>query len=108
MIKPKSLPLAIGLNLVLPGLGYLYMGRYIVGVIGGALVILMILTAPAFAIHVWLVVNILMALDMWMLHNKRAKLIAEQETKVCPACAERIKIDATKCRFCGEELASPQ
>ena len=31
--KEKSIPLAIGLNLVLPGLGYVYFGRYVTGII---------------------------------------------------------------------------
>lgn len=34
-IKEKSIPLAIGLNLLLPGLGYMYMGKIIVGIEGG-------------------------------------------------------------------------
>ena len=30
--REKSLPLAIGLNLVLPGAGYMYMGRIALGI----------------------------------------------------------------------------
>ncbi len=30
--NPKSIPLAIGLNFVLPGAGYMYMGRFIAGI----------------------------------------------------------------------------
>jgi hypothetical protein len=29
----------------------------------------------------------------------------EGKTKNCPACAESVKIEATKCRYCGEELS---
>jgi hypothetical protein len=28
----------------------------------------------------------------------------DQETQKCPACAETIKLEALKCRFCGEAL----
>ena len=31
-IKEKSVPLAIGLNFLLPGLGYMYMGKVILGI----------------------------------------------------------------------------
>jgi hypothetical protein len=33
-----------------------------------------------------------------------ASLSKKENTKKCPACAETIKIDAVKCRFCGEPL----
>jgi hypothetical protein len=31
-LKEKSLPVAISLNLLLPGTGYLYMGKIVVGI----------------------------------------------------------------------------
>ena len=30
------------------------------------------------------------------------------ETKICPACAETIKLAATKCRYCGERFDADQ
>jgi uncharacterized membrane protein YGL010W len=32
--------------------------------------------------------------------------LATGEVKKCPACAELVKFEASKCRFCGEALAS--
>ncbi len=101
--KPKNLLLAIGLNLVLPGAGYLYMGRLLIGIIGGALVISMLYYAAVQdALIVWLGANAIMAIDMAILSAKRNKALEEASTKKCSACAEVIKAEATKCRFCGE------
>ena len=46
--KEKNIPLAIGLNLVLPGLGYMYMGKVVVG-IAALLLIIAIYKTCAFA-----------------------------------------------------------
>lgn len=37
-----------------------------------------------------------------------AKAASSGELKKCPACAEYIKPDATKCRFCGTEQIPPK
>mgnify|MGYP006424190985 CR=1 FL=1 len=70
----KSLPLAIGLNLLCPGLGYMYMGKIIVG-IGAALLVFMIYltNVTAYIIPTWLIMNLVMALDMIILQNKEQK-----------------------------------
>lgn len=70
--KLKSLPLAIGLNLLYPGLGYMYMGKIIVG-IGAALLVTMIYftNMACYIIPAWIIMNLIMALDMFILQNKR-------------------------------------
>ncbi|MHB1236355.1 MAG: hypothetical protein ACYCY7_02220 [Gallionella sp.] len=90
--KEKSLPLAIGLNLLLPGLGYLYMGKWIVGIFACLLIIGIYLTSALFFIvPTWLVMNIIMAIDMLILSNKNKKKVTEENMKKCPACAELIQ-----------------
>ena len=49
-LKAKNLPLAIGLNIVLPGLGYMYMGRPIIGLLGCLLVVGIYATSGVFGI----------------------------------------------------------
>ncbi len=38
------------------------------------------------------------------LPTKIEDISLENETKKCPVCAESIKLEAQKCRFCGEEF----
>ena len=102
----KSIPLAIGLNLLLPGVGYMYMGRVLLGIcvlllIGG----IYAGTAMLGFFYAWGGLNLIMAIDMLILGRKREKDIAAATTKVCPKCAESIKRDAKVCRFCGADVS---
>lgn len=70
--KSKSLAAAIGLNLLLPGLGYLYMCRWIVGVLGGVLVLAILMRSPSeHLLIVWMSANLIMVIDMYLLSSKR-------------------------------------
>ncbi|MGZ8153050.1 MAG: hypothetical protein ACXWT2_08015 [Methylovulum sp.] len=102
--KEKSLPQAIGLNLFLPGLGYMYMGKPIVGVLIGLLMIGALLACgPLLAIPAWFSINILMTIDMLILSKRNKVKIIAETTKKCPSCAELIKKEAKVCRFCNLE-----
>jgi hypothetical protein len=104
-MQEKSLPLAIGLNFVLPGLGYMYMGRVIVGI--GALLLFALAVAGSgllFLLPIWLGLNIIMAIDMVILNDKRKKAIAAATLRKCPACAEMIQREAKICRFCHQPV----
>lgn len=106
-MKEKSLPLAVGLNLLLPGIGYMYMGKWIVGIFASLLVIGILATSAVdLLLIVWLGLNLIMAIDMKLLSNKQKKLVQEATTRKCPKCAEMIKREATVCRFCQSPVSA--
>jgi hypothetical protein len=107
VMKEKSLPLAIGLNILLPGLGYMYMGKWIVGIFACLLVIgIYATTGLLFIAPTWIGLNVIMGIDMAILSSKNKKKIAEATTMKCPNCAEVIQREAKVCRFCNTKLAA--
>lgn len=102
--KEKSLALAIGLNFLLPGLGYMYMGKWIVGIFACLLIFGIYLMSFLLIIPAWIGMNIIMAIDMVILSNKNKQKFAEENTKKCPSCAETIQKEAKVCRFCGAKV----
>ena len=101
---PKSLPLAIGLNILLPGMGYIYMGKIVVGILALLLVVGIYSSAGLLYIFwTWLIMNALMAIDMVILDNKRKQQYIAESMIKCPYCAELIKKEARICKHCGRE-----
>lgn len=106
-MRTKNLPLAVGLNLALPGLGYMYMGAWLVGLLALPCVVLVygfgVMMSPAFLV-IWLAINAIMALDMLALDHRRRRKHDKRHMTDCPACAERVRKKAHICRFCGHDL----
>lgn len=104
-VKEKSLALAIGLNVVLPGLGYMYMGKIVVGIAAILLIIgIYATTALLYIFPTWIGMNVIMAIDMYILNSKNKKMLTDQNMKKCPSCAELIQKEARLCRFCSTKF----
>jgi hypothetical protein len=100
-IEDKSLPLAIGLNLLLPGAGSIYLGRVMLGIVALLIVSLIVLgSGLLWFVATWLVVNMIMAIDMWILFIKNEAALEAAGTRRCPYCAELIQKEASVCKHC--------
>lgn len=60
----------------------------------------------------WTIIGWVIALAWSLMRVERsnadvllAVTLADRDTKPCPSCAERVKVAAVKCRFCGQDLA---
>ncbi len=100
-VKEKSIGLAIGLNLLLPGVGYMYMGKVIVGIGALLLVLGMFAVDVSYVLPVWIGINVIMAIDMLILGKKNQKDVATKTMKKCPRCAEMVQKEAAVCRYCN-------
>jgi TM2 domain-containing membrane protein YozV len=121
--KKKSGGIAAILNLFLPGAGYMYCGRWILGIfVLFAVVAIAIATGGIFAIGI----IIILVIDGFLCANRYNKVLIKNtiqeranlqrntvsaerlneiekmvSEKKCPECAESVKNEALKCRFCG-------
>ena len=119
----KNPGVASVLCFVLPGLGFIYLGRlregffYIVGIlISWAFIWSEIsdrsrisTTREELVTSNWIILFLLLvSTTIWILgiwaSYKTAQNMNQKATKICNLCAETIKADAVVCRYCGAKL----
>ena len=101
--KQKSGLVAAMLNLVIPGVGYMYCGRIFLGIIVFPFVILLIILSPFTLLFMWLILIVDGFLAAERYNRKLAQKI-RSSLKTCPQCAEKVMPNAKVCRFCGFEF----
>ncbi len=103
-LKEKNLAIAICLNLLIPGIGYMYMERWIMSILVLIYAAFLVFVFSLPILPMWLLLNLIMSIDMINFSNKRKKLIAIASTKKCANCAEFVQREARICRFCNTKF----
>ncbi len=110
--KPKKdILTAVLLNLIIPGAGYMYAGRVVLGVL---VLILALMCAAAYFMSFglfsggWLFFAVVGAIDGYLTvskYNRGIDSAVAASMRKCPHCAEKIQPDAKVCRFCQRDVA---
>jgi TM2 domain-containing membrane protein YozV len=92
---------ACGLNLLLPGAGYVYGGRILKGIIVFPIFLLLaFFSSGVGALFLWAIITI----DTVMLVNRYNEKLDATTKKTCPECAEMVHKEARICKHCRHEF----
>lgn len=111
--KKKDFATAILLNFFVPGAGYFYAGRPILGVVA-LLVLVGLLIGFASTGSEQLLsymggLGVIAAVDGYLTvkkHNTAIEESSQARLVACPHCAEKIQPEAKVCRFCNREVGA--
>ena len=116
MSEKKNVGTAVVLNFVLPGAGYMYVGKVVLGVVVLLLALLAdfaAISGAGIGVEAAGFLGVVGAIDGYLQATKynervdREKAEEEEDNLVrCPECAERIQRTARVCRFCQHRMAA--
>ena len=99
--------IAAAWNIFLPGAGYIYCGKILIGIVILPFFILIVYTTwsmtPLIVPSLWFVLIV----DGFLAANRANKKIDSEISslmKKCPQCAEKILPEAKVCKHCGSKL----
>ena len=104
--KKKSVVLAAALNLVFPGIGYMYCKRPILGAI--VLIAAVAMAASGKMLPLVPVLGMIACVDGLLAalrYNKKLINEALNNLKECPKCAESVQMAAKVCKHCNHEFS---
>ena len=106
--KRKKGWIAAVYNLFLPGAGYIYCGKWIVGLVVLPFFIGIIITAGTLSIFIIPALWFVLIVDGFLAANRYNKSLDSKiadAMKVCPMCAEKILPAAKICKHCGHKCS---
>ena len=104
--KKKSVPLAILLNMLLPCIGYFYMGKWFKGILAAFISVIVIVLTMGLG---YFFLQIIFSIDMIIISNDidaDNNKLYESNRRSCPNCRESIVIGAKVCVHCKSNLQS--
>ena len=103
-LKRKSGILAAALNIVLPGAGYIYCGRVLLGVFALPFILLLLSVSQVAAWGLWVILFVDGFLSASNYNEKLFERVRAMMKK-CPMCAESVQPDALVCKHCGHSFS---
>ncbi len=105
--KRKKGWVAALLNLLLPGVGYMYCGNWLLGLVAGPFLLVMAFSMGALGLVFAPCIYIILIIDGFLAANRANNKLNKKINslmRACPRCAERVLRAAKVCKHCGAEI----
>ena len=110
--KEKNVRISAILSIIIPGLGQIYNGEVLRGIlyiilIGSSGIIAMILFEDLRGMIIYVIIEIIFVIDAYRMAVNINRSLVEHERvllKKCPFCAEMVKNEEIVCKHCGRNF----